>query len=316
MVKVSIILPGYNHGRFLKQRIDSILNQTYQEFELIILDDKSQDNSRQIIEGYKSHPKISHIIFNNVNSGSTFKQWEKGINLSTGEYIWIAESDDSSDSSFLMKMVSLLDNHANAALAFSQSFYIDENNKINFSGLKGIGDIWKTNVYLTSEQALKQFTWHTQIVNASAVVFKKQIYNLIQTKHYTNFKFCGDWFFWIQLLEHGGLVYESKELNYFRGHSNNVRSINSVSSIEVLEQLEIYHYMKTNHKSLVSKNENKKFQERLKFRLYVKICQSLKGQKVAKLNTSIIKSLFYFPGLIILLPKLFALNFIKKFQNK
>ncbi len=69
---VSVILPNYNHAKYLPQRIESILNQTYQNFELIILDDCSSDNSREVIERYKDNPRISKIIFNEKNSGSRF----------------------------------------------------------------------------------------------------------------------------------------------------------------------------------------------------------------------------------------------------
>src|SRR6187431_17527 len=92
--KVSVIIPNYNHADFLMQRIVSILNQTYQDFELIILDDCSSDKSREIIEHYRTHPKVSHIVYNAENSGSTFKQWKLGLDYAKGDWIWIAESDD------------------------------------------------------------------------------------------------------------------------------------------------------------------------------------------------------------------------------
>ncbi|MDR1783951.1 MAG: glycosyltransferase, partial [Dysgonamonadaceae bacterium] len=101
VVKVSVILPNYNHARFLEQRIQSIVDQTFQEFELIILDDCSTDDSRGIIENYRDNPKVSQIIYNEQNSGSTFKQWIKGINAAKGEYIWLAESDDWAENDFL-----------------------------------------------------------------------------------------------------------------------------------------------------------------------------------------------------------------------
>ena len=74
---VSVIIPNYNHSAFLKERIQSVLNQTYSDFELIILDDCSSDKSRDIIESFRSNPKVSHIIYNDRNSGSTFRQWNK-----------------------------------------------------------------------------------------------------------------------------------------------------------------------------------------------------------------------------------------------
>jgi glycosyltransferase involved in cell wall biosynthesis len=84
---ISVIVPNYNHAKFLKERIDSILNQTIQDFELIILDDCSTDNSREIIESYRQLPNVS-IFYNSKNSGSPFKQWKKGINRAKGKYIW------------------------------------------------------------------------------------------------------------------------------------------------------------------------------------------------------------------------------------
>ena len=79
-----------------------MFNQTFQDFEIIFLDDCSTDNSKAIIEDFRLNPKVKHIIHNKANSGSTFEQWKKGIELSKGEYIWVAESDDVSDKGSLI----------------------------------------------------------------------------------------------------------------------------------------------------------------------------------------------------------------------
>src|SRR5687768_4023193 len=102
---VSVIIPNYNHGSYLKQRINSILNQTFQDFEIILLDDCSTDNSVEIIEEYRSHTKITSINYNPINSGSTFLQWKKGIDLAQGEWVWIAESDDWCELDFLEVLI-------------------------------------------------------------------------------------------------------------------------------------------------------------------------------------------------------------------
>src|SRR6266851_10178053 len=108
MPTVSIIVPNYNHARYLRRRIDSILSQTYQDFELILLDDSSTDNSREILDSYRDNPKV-RIEFNAKNSGSPFKQWNKGVGLAHGKYVWIAESDDYADEHLLEKLASRLD---------------------------------------------------------------------------------------------------------------------------------------------------------------------------------------------------------------
>ena len=104
---VSVIIPNYCHSRFLDLRIQTVLNQTYKNLEIIILDDCSPDNgaSRLIIEKYRNNPLVSHIIYNEVNSGNTFLQWKKGIELCKGEIIWIAESDDFCECNMLEELI-------------------------------------------------------------------------------------------------------------------------------------------------------------------------------------------------------------------
>ena len=131
MPKVSAIVPCYNHARFLEQRIDSILNQTYQDFELILLDDHSTDDSYSICLSYKDNPHVVHVETNKQNSGKPFKQWEKGIRLAKGEYIWIAESDDYAEKEFLSNTVCLLDQHPEARLCLTGSYIVDEKGRVN-----------------------------------------------------------------------------------------------------------------------------------------------------------------------------------------
>ena len=84
---VSIIVPNYNHALYLRERLDTIYNQTYPNFEVILLDDCSTDDSRDILEEYaERYSKNTRILFNDVNSGSVFQQWNKGlIYLDSGE---------------------------------------------------------------------------------------------------------------------------------------------------------------------------------------------------------------------------------------
>ena len=131
MAKVSIIVPNFNHVDFLSQRLESIFTQTYKNFEVILLDDCSTDNSLEILEQYRSHPKVSHYVINDKNSGSPFRQWYKGIKLAKGEYIWIAESDDYAEPNFLEELAKILDIDKSVALAFCKSNWVDNKNRIS-----------------------------------------------------------------------------------------------------------------------------------------------------------------------------------------
>jgi len=127
---VSVIIPNYNHSKYLQQRIDSVLNQSFQDFELIILDDCSTDDSKQRIESYRRHPKLSQIVYNDQNSGSTFLQWDKGLRLAKGDYIWIAESDDLVELNFLHEAINVLKTNNKIGIFQSGSYLIDKDSKI------------------------------------------------------------------------------------------------------------------------------------------------------------------------------------------
>ena len=84
---VSVIVPNYNYAKYLNLRLESIFAQTYDNYEVILLDDKSSDGSIDIINKYSNHPKVSKVIINEVNSGSPFIQWKRGIKEACGDVI-------------------------------------------------------------------------------------------------------------------------------------------------------------------------------------------------------------------------------------
>lgn len=235
--KVSVIIPNYNHAPYLKQRIESVLNQTFTDFEVIILDDVSTDNSTTIINTYAQHPKVSHIVINTQNSGSTFKQWEKGIALASGEWIWIAESDDWCEANFLEELMSHI-NSDDTVLAFAQTYLYDEYKK-EYAATYLFKDI---NNLIQGDQFIKtQMLPYTNIWNASQAVFRKDVYYKID-KTYTNFKFCGDWIFWVEIAKRGSVFMSGKFLSYFRKHALDVTSKVTKSGLRYIEEFKALEY--------------------------------------------------------------------------
>src|SRR5258708_6417207 len=125
---VSVVVPNYNHARNLRQRIETVLGQTYQDLELILLDDCSTDESGAMTREDERDPRV-RIEFNERNSGGLFKQWNKGVRMARGKYVWVAESDDFADPRFLERMVRTLDEEPEATFAYCRSWAVDEDDK-------------------------------------------------------------------------------------------------------------------------------------------------------------------------------------------
>jgi glycosyltransferase involved in cell wall biosynthesis len=236
MTNVSVIVPNYNHAPYLHQRIESILNQTYQDYELILLDDCSTDNSRAILLEYQNHPKVSNIVFNDENGGNTFKQWHKGIELAKGKYIWLAESDDWADSSFLEILVNQIE--STIVLAFCQSFRIDKNGNIVSEKILSDEIIIKDG----KSFIVHELTTGNAIYNASMCIFKKSAYIEVSRERYDKMKYCGDWFLWSLLCEQGDVVELKKQLNYFRQHDKNVSGSAERNGLTIFEGFNIFLY--------------------------------------------------------------------------
>lgn len=236
---VSVIIPNYNHAPYLKKRIDSVLNQTFEDFELIILDDCSTDNSRDIIEVYRTHPKVSHIIYNEKNSGSTFKQWEKGLDLAKGEFVWIAESDDWAELFMLETLVSAFDKDTVISFCHSSRVWSEDTlppeNVYNFLYVR----------YEGKDFIKKNMLAFNSIDNASMAVFRKSKIQQSWFKEISNMRYCGDWLFWIKLLQNGKIVEFPERYNYFRQHSHKVTSRAQQLGLDFIEGISILRYIES-----------------------------------------------------------------------
>lgn len=241
---VSVIIPNYNHARFLDERIESVLNQTFQNFEIIILDDKSSDNSVDVINKYKDNPHVSHVVINEQNSGKVFYQWHKGFELARGLLIWIAESDDKCLPTLLEELVQEFKRNKNLVLAFTRTvcFTDDGHESISYGDIKDN----RTERMDGHKFISKYMAGGCYVTNASSALFRKDI-ALIIDNQYTTFKGAGDRLFWIEIAEKGNVAIVNKPLNYCRRHGNNVTNRNITSGLLQREDKRIMDYLSNNH---------------------------------------------------------------------
>lgn len=225
MPKVSVIVPNYNHAKYLIKRLESIVNQTFEDFEIILLDDASSDDSVSFLESFAQNEKVTHLVLNEVNSGSPFRQWHRGILLAQGELIWIAESDDWSDIHFLETLIPYF-NDPELVLAYCASYTVDENNNILDVIQQSLpnASYWSRDYIVQGNTEISNYlAFRNTIMNASAVIFRKDHY-FQSCGVYLDFYFTADWLLWITLLKNKKLCYSANPLNFFRTHEHSTRN--------------------------------------------------------------------------------------------
>lgn len=233
--KVSVVIPNYNYEQYIEKRIDSVLKQNYPIYELILLDDASKDNSVLLIQNkiekiQKEYPNLKvSFLPNKKNSGNVFKQWEKAFEVTTGDYIWIAEADDLCSPYFLNEVMKSFQN-PNVVLSYTESLAIDEQGEMFKKDLRDWIDIshswhWNKTYILDGKKELQNYSFlNNTIPNVSGVVFKKE--KKIPFEKYLKkaqeFTLAGDWYFYSKVLMHGAIAYHEESLNYHRMHKNSV----------------------------------------------------------------------------------------------
>lgn len=242
--KVSIIVPAYNHAIFLEQRLDSIYAQTFQDFEVILLDDASTDDTPSILSNYQKRANTSCYL-NDENTASPFKQWTKGINLAKADIIWIAEDDDFCDPYFLEEMLPSFDS-PDVVLAYSQSEAVNQHSEVQFSYM----DYYR-HEFEDHQRWLSPFTQSgfeeihnglaliNTIPNASAVLFRKFDITEWEQK-WGDKKLAGDWAFYIYALKQGKVAFNPKHLNFHRRHANTMTNTTKAAKTRFTEVSEVH----------------------------------------------------------------------------
>jgi len=241
---VTVIVPNYNHAPFLRQRLDSILEQSFQDFEWILLDDCSSDQSAAILREYADKRPNSQLIINDKNSGSPFAQWNKGAQLARGAFLWIAESDDIAHRDLLATNVAAIQQNPDAAMAYCQSVFVNEKGEEGNNYLENYKfiyktDRWEKDFYSEGKEECRSYMLrHNSIPNASAVLFRKSIF-LEAGPLPIDWKLNGDWMFYCKLLQLGGLVFSAQTLNYFRKHEQTQRQRANADATAYFEILQL-----------------------------------------------------------------------------
>ncbi|MBV7496118.1 glycoside hydrolase family 99-like domain-containing protein [Pseudomonas sp. PDM24] len=224
MPKVSVIVPNYNHERFLRRRLDSIYGQTYKNIEVILMDDCSSDQSRAVLSQYAADfPDVTVKLFNETNSGGVFRQWAKGIKAATGDLVWVAESDDYCDEHFLEALVRCFDDEA-VMLAYAKCEFVSSDEVIMEDEFhKYVYDLecaekWRSSYVETAHNEVRTgLGIKNTIPNASGTLFKRPTdLPLLEDESWLSMRVAGDWVFYLHILRGGKIAYSTEGTNFFR----------------------------------------------------------------------------------------------------
>ena len=226
--RVTVLVPNYNHARYLIRRLDSIYDQTYTHLEVILMDDCSSDDSRDILRDYaRRYPDRTRLLFNDSNSGTAFRQWARGIREAEGDLVWIAESDDFCDPDLLEKLVPFFRDEA-LMLSYARSTFVDEAGEpCSFRFEDYVGEVdplkWSRAYVETAHREVNQaLAVKNTIPNVSSVLFRRSALDpLLDDTSWMDFRNCGDWIVYLRCIRGGKIGFSADTSNYFRFHAEN-----------------------------------------------------------------------------------------------
>ncbi len=241
MDKISVIIPTYNRGEFIKKTINSVLNQTFKNFELIIVDDGSTDNTKEIIEEFiKKDDRVKY--FYQKNSGSPSEPRNLGIEKAQGEYIAFLDSDDEWLSEKLEKQLahfkSLKDEYA---VVGCYAYVIEDDKKLYIEKRLNTNNI--------EDFLLKSDTF---FYSSSSVFLKKELLNKFSIKYDSDLKIVEDLDFYISIAKkHINFSFVKEPLFKYFLHKENISRHNEENFYNYKKLIDKhYSFFKLNKKIL------------------------------------------------------------------
>lgn len=234
-MKVTVILTSYNHGKYIKKSIDSVLNQTFQDFELIIYDDCSTDNSMEIIKAY--HDERVQVIANNVNRGYGLLEY-LFPSFVRGEYLAIAHSDDFWEKEKLQKQVDYLDTHSEVSAVFTHVNVVDENGKKYKDEKNNYYDVLFNVKNRDRFQWLRHFFYKGNSLCHPSVLIRSSVYEKYQLFP-KGLKQIPDFYMWIRLCLNSNIYIIEEKLSNFRMRKGDINTSGYRKDTSVRSSIEI-----------------------------------------------------------------------------
>lgn len=222
---VSVVVASYNHAEFLEQRMESLINQTYSDLEILVIDDCSSDNSLEVLRRYEPHPKVK-LVVREINGGWVAVS-NQGIEMSTGEFVIFANCDDSCDTRMIERLVDVIKSYPSAGIAFCRSLMVDEQDRVlgnDFVGReRSFRERCGSDTLITGFE-MSRFLLHSCVIpNLSGAMFRRECFSTLG--NFTSaYRANSDWDLFFRISVRYDVSYIAEPLNRFRQHKATIRS--------------------------------------------------------------------------------------------
>jgi len=249
--RVSVAVPNYNYAQYLEQRLTSIFSQSYPVFEVTFVDDGSSDASLAVaLRVARQAGRQIKVVRNQVNSGNVFHQWQQSCAVSRGDWLWVAEADDSATPMFLEKLVDSA--QADTCMVFCDSAQIGVNSEHLSKSYRYYLDEISPSLFArdfimpSQEFAAVAMATKNAILNVSSALFRKDLITDVLhelDEDLNEYTLVGDWRVYLALLlrENMSIAYIAESLNIHRRHQNSVtQSLDVQQHVNEIEAMHTY----------------------------------------------------------------------------
>jgi glycosyltransferase involved in cell wall biosynthesis len=316
MPKLSILIPLYNAEKYIAQTIESVLNQTFEDWELIVLDDCSTDNSYEIAKSYESSDKRITVKKNTQNLGM-MGNWNEGIKYCHSEYFVKLDADDLWHPNLLAESIEILDKMPEVALIFTKYINIDEEGNAIKNSEITLPDFAQNKAFscvpLVQTGVDKMLSY--SILRQGLSVMRRKVFDEIGTYRYLltlETQASTDTAFYFRVGCHYQIYCIDKPYYYYRVHTQSISSTDKNQGLQAQKMYEVksvivdYYYQQ----GKISHQTKNKFQQQIKFEYFAYLVYAYRVKK------SYLK-MFYFLGYNLLFTPTKTIQFyLKRISNK
>jgi glycosyltransferase involved in cell wall biosynthesis len=212
--RVSFVIASYNYARYVGQTIESLLAQTFEDLEIIVIDDCSADNSRDVLQRFANEPRV-RLVFHDQNQGN-IRTYNEGLAMARGEFIGVVGSDDYAIRvDAVARQVAVFDANPNVGFVYAAHTYVDENNKSFRVFQPWSADYVRDGLVEFRDLAFRNYVPHTGTLVRRICHEQLGDYDL-------GLPHAGDWELWLRIAGRYQVGYVADTLYAYRIHGGNM----------------------------------------------------------------------------------------------